>query len=92
MSIASSLNLCPKVIGIGHPANRSCVLQVAWRRRIEKIKVRLQRIEKIEVLLQRIEKIKVLLQRIKKIEVSLQKKEEYRSVVAKDQVIVCCRR
>ena len=28
MRIASSLDLCPKVIGIDHPAKRSCVVQV----------------------------------------------------------------
>ena len=73
MRIASSLDLCPKVIGIDHPAKRSCVPQVVLRQRIKKIEVFLQRIEKIEVLLQRIEKIEVLLQRIKKIEVLLQR-------------------
>ena len=61
------MDLCPKVIGIDHPAKRSCVLQVVLRKRIENIKVLLQRIEKIEVLLQGIEKIEVLLQRIEKI-------------------------
>ena len=71
MRIASSLDLCYKVIGIDHPAKRSCVLQVVLQQRIEKIEVLLQRIEKIEVLLQRIEKIKFLLQRIDKIKVLL---------------------
>ena len=69
MRIASSLDLCPKVIWIDHPAKRSCVLLVVLQQRIEKIEVLLQRIEKIEVLLQRIKKIEVLLQKIKKIEV-----------------------
>ena len=33
MRIASSLGLCPKVIGIDHPTKRSCVLQVLlWKR------------------------------------------------------------
>ena len=71
MRIASSLELCPKVIGIDHPTKRSCVLQVSWQKSIKKIEVWLQRIKKIEVLLQRIERIEVmLLQRIEKIEVT----------------------
>ena len=73
MRIASSLDLCPKVIGIDHPAMRSCVLQVVLRQRIKKIEVLRQRIKKIEELLQRIKKIEVLLQRIEKIEVLLQR-------------------
>ena len=63
MRIASSLDLCPKVTWIDHPAKRSCVIQVVLCQRIDKIEVLLQRIEKIEVLLQRIENIEVLLQR-----------------------------
>ena len=70
-NIASSMDLCPKVIGIDHQENISCVLQVELKKRIEKIKVLLQRIEKIKVLLQRINNIELVLQRIKNIEVLL---------------------
>ena len=73
MRIASSLDLCPKVIEIDHPTNKSCVLQVVLLQRIEKIEVLLQRIKKIEVLMQRIKKIEVLLQMIMKIKVLLQR-------------------
>ena len=61
MRITSSLDLYPKVIGIDNPTERSCVLQVVLRQRIEKIEVLLQRIEKIKVLQQKIEKIEVFL-------------------------------
>ena len=44
--IASSLHLCPKVIGIDYPTKRSCVLQVVLRQRIKKIEVMRQRIKK----------------------------------------------
>ena len=95
--IASSLDLCPKVLWIDHNANRSCVLQVVlWKRidnikvllqRIEKIKVLLQRIENIKVLLQRIENIKVLLQRIKKIKVLLQRIEKIKVLLQRIEKI-----
>ena len=76
MRITSSLDLCPTVIGIGHPPKRSYVLQVVLRKRIEKIEVWLERMEKIEVLLERIKKIEVLLKRIENIEVLLQRIEK----------------
>ena len=73
MRIASSLDLCPKVIGIDHHKKISCVLQLVLWQRIKHIEVMLQRIKKIKVLLQRIKNIKVLLQSIEKIKVLLQR-------------------
>ena len=76
MRIATSLDLCPKVIGIYHTTKISCVLKVVFLQKIKKIEVLLQRIRKIKVLLQRIEKIKVLVQRIRKNEMLMQRIEK----------------
>ena len=65
MRIASSLDLCPKLIGIDHPTKRSCVLHVVLLQRIKKIELLLQRTEKIEVLLRRIRRSKCCCTRLK---------------------------